>query len=276
MKGIMKLLDLTIGFNEIDLFRIRYHELKDLVDKFIIVEATHTHSGNPKPLYFSEWKNRLGDDDIDADIDWDKIDIFVWDNKDFPNTNAGAWLRENLQRELLLEATQEYSDDTWAMLSDMDEIPARSAVAWAVDQIKDDKLSGVWRFEQMLTYLYFNTFAGRWNGTKIFQLSTPRSSHSPKPMTDEIRYRPEEGIAGTIHVGGWHFSSCGGVERVRTKFDSYAHTEMQQVSTESIEDSYNRAVDPFHKYPMQRIEILALPKYVQQCLEYYGKYLYQW
>lgn len=267
------ILDLTIGFNELDLFRIRYDELKDIVDKFIIVEAHCTHSGKPKPLYFSEWAARLGDDDIDADIDWDKIEIFVWDNTGYPNDNAGAWLRENIQRELLLNAVQDYPDTTLVMLSDMDEIPNADSLRQWLHAVSENlvDINGVWRFEQTLSYLYMNTTAGKWNGTKIFPLELPRSSASQRPMTDEIRYRPEHGIAGTILNGGWHFSSCGGFNAVRMKFNSYAHTEMQLKTDDDINDSLARLVDPFNKNPLTVTDVNTLPQYVQENIVYFKK-----
>lgn len=263
-KGMI--LDLTIGFNEIDLFKIRYNELKDIVDRFIVIEAHCTHSGKPKPLYFSEWRA-----DGDSTVDFSKIDIFVWDNIGYPNDNAGAWLRENLQRELLLYAVKDYPDDTLVMLSDMDEIPRAHVLDQWLHAHSESLINtnGVWRFEQELSYLYFNTTAGKWCGTKIFPLSIPRASKSDKPMTDEIRYRPEHQIAGTIQNGGWHFSSCGGLDRVRTKFDAYAHTEMQAKTNDDIRDSLERIVHPFNKEPLTVQSISFLPEYVQANIAYF-------
>lgn len=268
------ILDLTIGFNELDLFIIRFEELDNVVDRFILIEATHTHSGKPKPLYFSDWKNGVTTHNgmtFGDMIDVNKVDLYVWDNSGYPNDNAGAWLRENLQRELLLQTVQNYSDDTLAMLSDMDEIPRASALQeWlhAVGESLVDS-NGVWRFAQTLSYLYMNTDAGIWNGTKIFPLSIPRASKSQKPMTDEIRYRPEHQIAGTIYNGGWHFSSCGGLARVREKFDSYAHTEMQAKTNDDIADSLTRIVDPFNKNSLTVRLIDFLPFYVQRNIDYF-------
>ena len=37
-------------YNEFDVLEIRLAELDPLVDHFVIVEATHTHTGKPKPL----------------------------------------------------------------------------------------------------------------------------------------------------------------------------------------------------------------------------------
>ena len=37
-------------FNELDLLEIRLNVLKDVVDKFMLVEATKTHMGEPSKL----------------------------------------------------------------------------------------------------------------------------------------------------------------------------------------------------------------------------------
>ena len=46
-------------FNELDLLEIRLNVLKDVVDKFVLVEATRTHTGAEKSLYFKENEARF-------------------------------------------------------------------------------------------------------------------------------------------------------------------------------------------------------------------------
>ena len=41
-------------FNELDLLEIRLNVLRDVVDRFVLVEAGETHTGKRKPLYFRE------------------------------------------------------------------------------------------------------------------------------------------------------------------------------------------------------------------------------
>ena len=41
-------------FNELDILKLRMHVLDDIVDKFVVSEATVTFSGDKKPLYFQE------------------------------------------------------------------------------------------------------------------------------------------------------------------------------------------------------------------------------
>ena len=264
------LIDCTIGFNEIDLFELRIAELEDVVDTFVVVEATHTHSGQPKPLYFTEWYK---------DNPRHNVIIHVWDNANMHD----PWQRENYQRETIgyVLKSLSVSRDTIIMLSDMDEIPKASSLHnfiyeyWdnASDGVNQTITDGVYRFEQDLSYGHFNTTEGKWNGTKIFRYDQI-DWNVEKVLTDFVRYRPEHMIAGTIKDGGWHFSSCGGTDKVRYKFDSYAHTEMALKSNEDIQDSLDNALQPFSKQPLTVQSIDFLPEHVKRNLDTYRKYIY--
>lgn len=48
-------------FNELDILEIRLNTLNEVVDKFVLVEATWTHTGKPKPLHFEDNKTRFAD-----------------------------------------------------------------------------------------------------------------------------------------------------------------------------------------------------------------------
>ena len=48
-------------YNELDLLEIRLNVLKGTVDKFVLAEATVTHTGHPKPLYYAENKARFAE-----------------------------------------------------------------------------------------------------------------------------------------------------------------------------------------------------------------------
>ena len=63
-------------YNELDLLEIRLNILDSVVDKFVIVEATETFMGQPKPLYYEENKERF--------VKWkDKIVHYVVDDYPF-------------------------------------------------------------------------------------------------------------------------------------------------------------------------------------------------
>ena len=47
----MKIFDCFTYFNEEDILRLRLEELNDVVDYFVIVEASQTFTGIDKPFY---------------------------------------------------------------------------------------------------------------------------------------------------------------------------------------------------------------------------------
>ena len=56
--GMNKVIDAFAFYNEVDMLEYRLETLYDYVDKFVIVEATMTHSGLSKPLNFELNKKR--------------------------------------------------------------------------------------------------------------------------------------------------------------------------------------------------------------------------
>jgi len=56
----MKVFDSFIFFNELDLLELRLNILNDVVDYFVLTESPFTVSGNEKPLYYQDNKDRFG------------------------------------------------------------------------------------------------------------------------------------------------------------------------------------------------------------------------
>lgn len=266
------LVDLVPAFNEIDLFVVRYNELKDIVDRFVIVEASHTHSGSHKPYYFTEFFNQEILDDIHTAFNDDKIHVLRWDCSRIPAIKEYAWYRENMQREVLGYYIKENCAPTdICMLSDLDEIPRAKAVESILD---DPSFHGIWYFEQVLSYLFMNTTQGVWGGTKIFYADTVDMTID-RFMTNHIRYRDQ--FDGVIRDGGWHMSSLGNLDHVNNKLRNYAHClDCAHIGTSSIQDSLDNLTDPFNKNPLTLVNIATLPQYVQDNIKYYiGKgYIY--
>src|SRR3954464_1583382 len=86
-------------FNELDLLEIRLNELDPVVDKFVLVEATKTHQGKDKPLYFLENKARY--EKFLAKI----IHVVVNEYPDYEGKSA--WLLEHHQRNMIIEGLKE-------------------------------------------------------------------------------------------------------------------------------------------------------------------------
>ena len=121
-------------FNELDLLEIRLHTLKDVVDKFVIAEATRTHTGKPKELVFDKNRSRFAEFK-------DKIVHVVVDNllpeeevsKDSYNL---PWINENRQRNALIKGLSNVDDGDVIIVSDVDEIPRPERIAEAISLAK--------------------------------------------------------------------------------------------------------------------------------------------
>ena len=100
-------------FNELDLMEIRLNVLKDVVEKFVLVEAGETHSRKTKPLYFKENAARFAEFR-------DRI-VYVGIER-FPDVCVTDWARENYQRNAIADGLKGAKDDD-VLVSDLDEIP---------------------------------------------------------------------------------------------------------------------------------------------------------
>ena len=105
-------------FNELDLLEIRLNVLNDVVDKFVLVEATTTFSGTPKPLYFNENKKRF--DKFASKI----IHVIINDTPIQPKTIIGEyWSWEFFQRNAIVRGLVNCKETDTILISDLDEIP---------------------------------------------------------------------------------------------------------------------------------------------------------
>ena len=186
-------------YNELDLLEIRLHELSDVVDMFVLVEATRTHSGLPKLLYFADNRKRF------AGFNERIIHVVVDDMPD----SGDAWTRENHQRNAILRGLKDSALDDLILISDVDEIPRAEMLL----EIRE----GLNVFSQTFYYYYLNVVCEKepiWYGTRALKRSEMTS--------------PQEVRASFGHVitdGGWHFSYLGGSEAIRSKLQSFAHQE---------------------------------------------------
>lgn len=192
-------------FNELDLLEIRLHELDSVVDFFVLVEATKTHSNQPKPLFFEENKQRYA-------RFLPKIKHIIVD--DLPDGDD-PWERERFQRRMVIDRGFEGFDDlAIGMISDADEIPNEEGVA-NLPRLMFEKQSAI-GFMQFFCCYYANNLltsedqCAFWAGTRAAQI------HAWKGLTGR------EGC-GELYYGGWHMSCLGGQKAVEYKMASYAH-----------------------------------------------------
>jgi len=266
-------------FNELDLLEIRLNVLNDVVDKFVLVEATKTHQGNEKKLIYNENKHRFS-------AFTDKIIHVVVDK--FPEADAQlAWTLERYQRNMILEGLKNCEAEDVILISDIDEIPDPSKIV----SNKDKK--GVKIFLQQMFYYFLNCKNAtlkenfRWPGTIMVRFDELISPQYYRDMSIAVTgfYSPRFVIRLFVKLkfywtvlvrgkkvifvedGGWHFSYLGGVEAIIKKLEAFAHTEyntMQCKNAERIEDAIKNGKDIFGRdfqYKFIRLDN-SFPEYV--------------
>lgn len=253
-----RIYDCFTFFNELELLEIRLNELDSVVDRFVICEATKTHQGQPKPLYFQENMHRFGPflHKITHIIDEFPDEMETGGGPSFPS--GMNWARERHQREALMQALTECRDNDIIIVSDGDEI----ARAETIKAYKPEM--GLMRLEQQLYYYFFNCYGGEWRESKILPYGLLKQMG---PCN--VRYSLHTiGTHGEpLWNAGWHFSFMGGPERVKQKIRSYSHGEYNRPDIlEEVEGHIERAEDPFgREFSYKVVELNGNhPIYVQQ------------
>lgn len=187
--------------NEVDFIIKRMTYLNPVVDKFVIVESTYTHRGEPKELYFQMNKDKF-------DTWKDKIIHIILDVVP-PDSNP--WTMENMQRNYILKGLETIPDDAIIMISDADEVPKTDLIKKlprSLDTISLHMITFNYSIE------YFQTFE-KWFGTVI---STKKNVVDKTPQY----FRDNRWKFPHVEFGGWHFSSFGDAKFLANKLRSCA------------------------------------------------------
>jgi len=268
----MKVFDCFTFFNELDLLEFRLKLLNDRVDHFIIAESNITHSGKPKPFYFEENRQRFES--------WkDKI-IYIKLNQNTAglefkkettyNPLGAAWKLENEQRNALIGANQLIADDDLVLLSDLDEIPDP-------EMFKDiDTSKGPVVLSELFHYYFLNCQnIGNerwWNGT-IAASGKQFKETTPQLLRDKRNEWP------VMKRAGWHFSYLGGIEKIKEKIRSFAHTEFNKAeftNDENIMQAMEKGEDIF-KRPNVHYQFVTLyyyPPHIRAIMREYPQLLH--
>lgn len=219
---------------EIKTLQLHLGILDKYVDRFVIVEANKTFSGNDKPLYFFQQQQYVKDY-------WKKIDYYVvndWDDTDLweqaiksPNTNgAKHWKREFYIKESMHKALKQFKvqDDDTVFIGDVDEIIDPTAEYESDTPIK----------AKLRVYAYWlnNLSNEKFYGTLIAQYKDIKGKCLNHMRSDKMLYSK----GGFL---GWHFTSMGGEKEVRRKLDdsyteeSYNTREVQELLAERLKEN---------------------------------------
>lgn len=204
-------------FNELELLKLRFEELYDVVDHFVIVESPISFTGKSKPLYFQE--NARDFEKYKNKIIHVIIDHFPDLTSDEENNH---WYRESYSRNAILRGLNNCKDDDVIFISDVDEIPRATVIGEVQQYLKRFKkihprvrkmanLSKLVCGLEMRLFMYSmnrENLAGWYGGSKgtlywvVSQLSPWgiklfHHNHAMQKFTN----------------AGWHFNTMGGQDR---------------------------------------------------------------
>jgi beta-1,4-mannosyl-glycoprotein beta-1,4-N-acetylglucosaminyltransferase len=220
----MKIVDCFTFYNELDLLEYRLALLDPVVDHFVIAEATITHAGHPKLLYFERNKERF-------QKYLHKIKHIIVDDCPNPATTlnvqlGGAWINEKHQRNAMDRGffALGLAPEDVITITDLDEIPNPDTLM----KIKDGHINvTIASLEQDMYFYNLTTkLTPKWYHPKVVSIKTYR--HIWQPCNVLRFYKCD-----TIPNGGWHLSYFGDVAFIRNKLKEFAH---QECNTEEFTD----------------------------------------
>lgn len=247
---MIKVFDCFTFFNELDLLEFRLRLLDDYVDIFVICESNYTHSGKPKPYHFLEnrkryekWQHKIVYLPVEQSLEglnFNEVNHYT--------PTDGSWILENQQRQSLWYAQDTIKEDDIVLIGDLDEIPNPEAVfslraGTIVDPVRTKAVS----FSLLFHYYYMNCqmegYDRNWNGT-VACTGKHFKEQGPQNLRDSRNNLPK------LQNAGWHFSYLGGLEKIRTKIESFAHTEFNREdikSDDNILESIKNGIDIFRR-----------------------------
>jgi beta-1,4-mannosyl-glycoprotein beta-1,4-N-acetylglucosaminyltransferase len=235
----MKIIDCFTFYNELSMLKCRLKYLYDTVDHFVLVEATRTHAGNPKSLYFQNNKH-LFEPYLDKIVHVVVDDMpmprkrMLWQGKDTIDYHI---LRENHQRICIARGIQQLSlsNDDLILISDLDEIPNK-------DILRNELPSDVCKLSQELYYYNFTCKNKQlWTQARILKYS----AYIKTQHCQNIRMLQNLPI---IKNGGWHLSYFGDADFIANKLRNFCHKEFSGerfTNKLSIQEKIDNGLDLF-------------------------------
>ena len=243
----MKIYDCFMYFDEEVVLDLRLNTLNEFVDYFVIVESVFTHKGEKRELKFNHKK---------FEKFRKKIIYLIYENepegllkiKDQENDHGGyimnALLRENGQRNFILEGLNCADNEDFILISDVDEIPNLNNIHF------NNYKEKIIQFRQEMFYYKFNLKLPNliWTGTKGCKkknlinpqwLRNIKDKKYPFFRIDTIFSKTKYISIKFIDNGGWHFSNIKSAEEIEHKLKSYLHHrefDINPLKTEEIKN----------------------------------------
>jgi beta-1,4-mannosyl-glycoprotein beta-1,4-N-acetylglucosaminyltransferase len=247
----MKIVDCFTFYNELDLLNYRLNILNPVVDYFILVEATHTHSGKEKTLMFDTIKHTF-------DAFKDKLIHIVVD--DVPHiipsidiSKGEQWINEKHQRNSIQRGLKRLNlePSDIIIISDVDEIPDPETLA----MVKRNEIAIDFYCLEFDIYHYnLNTrFSTKWYHTKILSYGKFLSLGI---SCDDIRLYHFHNYMSALQRGGWHLSYFGTPDFIKNKIETFAH---QECNTDVIKNNISNSISSFKCFYSSDYSVEKIP-----------------
>lgn len=282
-----KVFDCIRFFNELDLLEIRLNVLNDVVDYFVISECNYTISGNEKPLYYLENKDRFKEfehkiihhvleeipDSFDNYIEkrpyhteYNKIDV-----------NCGQPFHKipiRYQRDIFARDCVAYglinsdvSDDDIIITSDADEI-ANPLIFENLDWFDSNNLYVC--LQRSFFYGLNSLSEETWYGSRVCTWN-----YLKEKSIDHLRQMRKQSYI--IEQGGWHWSFFGNEENFLSKISSYGdyHLNVPEI-TDNISEKIKNGLDPLNRREFNTVVVPiddSYPQYIVDNQEKYSDYI---
>ena len=295
----MAIYDCFQYFDEDHMVDLRLNILDKYVDYFVVVESTFTHKGDERKLHFNHKRFKKFEN---------KIIYLVYDEKpkdikeilkndiepDISNKFIiNALLRENGQRNFIINGLKDADDDDYILVSDVDEIPNLEEVDFSKINQK------ILLFRQDMFYYKFNLNLPNfsWTGTKGCK---KRNFISPQWLRNikDRKYnflRFDTFFSKTKYMdikiidnGGWHFTNLKNAKEIEYKLKSYLHHrefDVNPISSDEIKKIMNDKIAIYdlsldkrtqkigHGKKLQKYSLEKLPKFLQNNIVNYQEWI---
>lgn len=283
----MKIFDCTTYFEEDLIMDLRFNILNDFVDKFVVSEATFTHSGNSKkikfdPNNFKKFKDKI----IHIVVEKDPVEQVQQNNSDGVIKRSNSIKRIEFQRDEILRGLNLATDEDYIIYSDNDEIPNLENINFFGNKSK------LILFKQDLYYYKFNLAYPKldWYGSKACKKKNLKSiswlrNIKPKKYNflrlDTLFSNSKFIDLKIIENGGWHFTNLKTPEQLLKKYlndEMHSEFEIKNIDIEDIQKkikekyiNYNHftksdsSIDKKYdnKFSLEKVSLDKLPYYIQ-------------
>lgn len=293
----MRVFDTTTFFEEKLMMDLRFNILDPFVDKFIVCEATFSHSGKKKEIKFDKKDfPKFEDKIVHIIINEDPVE------KTYNQNDNSNFLRQNsikrieTQRNYISKALEDADKNDYIIYSDNDEIPDLSKIDFKSNKAK------IILFKQKLFYYKFNLAYPKidWFGSKSCKLKDLKNISWLRNIKnrkynlfrlDTLFSKMKYTNLKIIEDGGWHFTNLKTPEELLRKYlndEMHSEFELKNDDLKAIEYkiknkfiNYDHLLDTKssnekkqnNRFDLTKVNLDILPNYILNNLEKYKSWI---